>query len=218
MKNENIKKINKIGKISRIFLIIMQVCLIIGIIGTIIVGIVSLELSDDLLEIEGLGNAQVIVNEGADPLGIVDIDLHEANFETRIFGVGLKWVVDKATLDDGRTAYSIDAAAGNITWHDVKLAVAIGCFIAAIVEILLLIALMFAKKLAKALEVCESPFEAEVLRRMKIFGFALLPWAVFMLSSGISAIVIVLLVLVIILFSYIFNYGAQLQQESDETL
>lgn len=218
MENENVRKINKIGKVSRIILIIVQVCLIIGIVGTVSVGIISLTLSNDLLEIEGLGNAQIIVNEDADALNIVDIDLHEVNFETRIFGIGLKWIVDKTTLDDGRIAYNIDAAAGGITWRDVKLAVAIGCFIAAIVEILLLVALMFAKKLAKALEVCESPFEAEVLKRMKHFGFALLPWAVFMLSSGISALTIVLLVLVIILFSYIFNYGAQLQQQSDETL
>lgn len=218
MKNENVRKINKIGKVSRIVITIAQICLIICIVGTITVGIVSLTLSDDLLEIEGLGNAQVIVNEDADPLGIVDIDLHEVHFETRIFGVGLRWIVDKATLDDGRTAYTIDAAAGGITWRDVKLAAAIGSFVAAIVEALLFVALLFAKKLAKALEVCESPFETEVLKRMKYFSFALLPWAVFMLSSGISAIVIILLVLVIILFSCIFNYGAQLQQESDETL
>lgn len=99
--------------------------------------------------------------------------------------------------------------------------------------ILLLISIIFAGRLAKAFRDCESPFEDSVIRRMKQFAYSLIPWAV--ASSVIGNLLqsiwtasprfgfsldfgVIIAVLVILALAYIFQYGAVLQQESDETL
>ena len=54
---------------------------------------------------------------------------------------------------------------------------------------------------------------------MRAFGISLIPWAVFRLCVGSTAgVAILLLAFVIFMLVKIFKYGAELQQESDETL
>ena len=75
--------------------------------------------------------------------------------------------------------------------------------------------------LFRSLEICESPFEENVLKSMKRFAFSFIPVVILEIlwnGHSVSSITTVFIVMVILLFSSIFNYGAQLQQESDETL
>ena len=66
---------------------------------------------------------------------------------------------------------------------------------------------------------CDSPFEAKVLKAMKAFAYSLIPWAILKAGSGsASSLSAIIFVLVAITFAHIFNYGAQLQKESDETI
>ena len=85
--------------------------------------------------------------------------------------------------------------------------------------LILSIIVIFGKKLAKALATCDSPFEDNVLKKMKSFGFSLIPWALYKLIVGnLGGITTVIFVLIVLLFISVFNYGAKLQRESDETL
>ena len=94
------------------------------------------------------------------------------------------------------------------------------------------IAVHFLASLMKALRKCETPFCDSVIKSMSRFAISLIP-AVFMnmLCGGLWSslgnrgefgmtvnLSSVLLVAVIFLLIAVFKYGAQLQQESDETL
>ena len=99
--------------------------------------------------------------------------------------------------------------------------------------IMTLITLFFIGALFKAVGKCQSPFEEDVIKKMRMFAYSLIPWVVFssisdMASEGIfnnrvkfSLSVnfnMVFVVLMILALTYIFQYGAVLQRESDETL
>lgn len=95
------------------------------------------------------------------------------------------------------------------------------------------VALWMLRRLFAILTRCDSPFCIEVVRKMKAFGFSLLPVAVFasvsetlldsFLSAGKSADIrvqwgILIAFVVTMALVAVFRYGVQLQKESDETL
>lgn len=99
--------------------------------------------------------------------------------------------------------------------------------------IVALIAVHYFKKLCDALGTCGSPFEEEVIRRMKHFSVVLIVFLVVSvlgkfiaggMASGWASWKLeitfwdIAVVVVVELLIYIFKYGAVLQQESDETL
>lgn len=94
-------------------------------------------------------------------------------------------------------------------------------------------ALFMLERLFKVLSVCESPFCTDFVDKLKKFGFALLPVAVFssigetlavrFLTAGNGAAVsvqwgVLLAFAVTMCLVTVFRYGAMLQKESDETL
>ena len=94
-------------------------------------------------------------------------------------------------------------------------------------------ALYMLKRLFAVLATCESPFCAELVKKMKAFGFSLLPVALFatigetlataFLSAGRDAGIciqwgILIAFAVTMCLVTVFQYGVQLQKESDETL
>lgn len=94
-------------------------------------------------------------------------------------------------------------------------------------------ALWMLRRLFAVLTKCESPFCIEVVAKMKVFGFSLLPVAVFasasetllesFLSAGRSGGIsiqwgILIAFVVTMALVAVFRYGVQLQKESDETL
>lgn len=89
------------------------------------------------------------------------------------------------------------------------------------------------RRLFAVLATCESPFCAELVKKMKAFGFSLLPVALFatigetlataFLSAGRDAGIciqwgILIAFAVTMCLVTVFQYGVQLQKESDETL
>lgn len=94
--------------------------------------------------------------------------------------------------------------------------------------------LFFIGFLCKAFQNCESPFEQNVIKKMKTLAYSLIPWAILSTVSGAVTRIflkdgihmgdfgidlrVVMTVLIILALAYIFQYGAILQQESDETL
>ena len=94
------------------------------------------------------------------------------------------------------------------------------------------VTLFFVASLCKALRYCETPFSEDIVTRIRRVAWSLIPWALLggghspmeLLTDGGADLFIginletVLLILIIFALSFIFRYGAMLQQESDETL
>ncbi len=219
MKNENVAKINKLGKISRIFINVLRVFVIIGLVVVPITGAMVMMIPNDSMKVTGSGSAQIIIEDDEFLESLLNIDLEEADIDGNFFGMDVKWLVNDEKDAENNRVISIEGELNEFTAKQIKFLALGSAFSVEIVLICILVALCFAKKLAIALENCSSPFEEEVLRRMKGFGIALAVWAgVVLLFGGISGIAAVFVVLIVLLFISIFKYGAQLQQESDETL
>lgn len=216
MKNENVVKINKLGKVSRIIVSICIVIVIIGLAAAAVSEIAVASINFDGVKIEGTANAVITVDHDSIPKNMINVE--ESSFDSSVKGIGLKWIVNSST-ENNITKYTIDGAIKDPDGNAIKAMLLVAIATAIVFLICFLIALIHGKKLAQALEVCDSPFEPVVLSRMKGFSKSLIPWVVVsIIVNGISAFTVVLSVLVVFLFVNIFNYGAQLQKEADETL
>lgn len=232
MKNEKIKKINTLGKVSRILLIIMMVACIIGIVVCLAGSVIVLALpADDLFQANGTASVQMTVDEGTDffvandfiKIGGIKVSrlqkLKDENISVEFFGTKLDMKVNVNCTENGeKNVYDITADLDGLNGNSFKISLAMTCLGGALLCALTLIPIIFGGALAKAFEKCESPFEESVSKAMKNFGISLIPLALMYLCSDGINMTMALLVIAIIIFSYIFSYGAQLQQESDETL
>lgn len=218
MKNENVRKINTIGKVSRILIIICKIAVLIAAIALLVGSILSLAIPNDSIRMSGSASAEIVVDTDSYVEQIVKID--ETNFDSKIFGAKLKWILKNEGITNGERIFTLDASANNINSSHIKYSIAAVCFLGAIYFAMFFVILCFAHKFAKSLEECNSPFEENVIKHMKKFGISLIPWGVItiLISGNLNGIVVALVVFVILLFISIFKYGAQLQRESDETL
>lgn len=232
-KEDAIRKINTMGKVGNIVAMIARifviVCLVLCVAGLVIV----LVLPSNLCRLKVDGRAQVLVDldafgwEAEDDLAreVQDSIKDKAGFS---YG-GSRFAVDKVEMDGSQirvdsSARLTEIRIQNLAWVIVSTIVILG---------LLLVGIIFAGRLAKSFRDCESPFEERVIRRMKQFAYSLIPWAVlssisgsldqrlWMAGGGLSFdlnVGMIVVVLVILALAYIFQYGAILQRESDETL
>lgn len=184
-------------------------------IGLIVGSLLSLFIPADSIRINGNASAKIIVDTGTSIDKIVKID--ESDFDAKILGVNLKWILRDNGITDGERIFTLDAAVDELQANHIKYSIAAVCFLGAVYCAMFFVILCFAHKFAKSLEECNSPFEENVIKCMKNFGISLIPWVIFtFVTSG--SLILALIVLVIFLLMSIFKYGAQLQQEADETL
>lgn len=217
MKNENVVKINKLGKVSRILIVIIMVVTMITMVCLPIVMAFMLIIPNDGVKINGEASVNIIVDRENVPDNVFKIE--ESDFNSKIFGTALKWIVKDKGVVNGEHLVTIEGGVKNLTGKQLKSIVIVACIGGEIILISLYIALIFAKRLAKALETCRSPFEDEVLKRMKPFGIAFAVWGgAVLVINGISGLLAVFAVIIVLLFISIFKYGAQLQQQSDDTV
>lgn len=217
-----VKKINKLGKVSKIILMIMRVACIIAIIAAIVGGIIVLAaVPKDSTAITSKGNAafELIVDTNKLPsyVSAYSDDEDNTNVKFRVFGTEIA-IKDTAADNDGVEKYTVEAYFDSPNSTLFKYGLAGACFGVALYAAITLIVVIFAGKLAKALEVCQSPFEESVTKAMKHFAFSLIPAVLTYITQGAINLTMVLIIIAVIIFSYIFSYGAKLQQESDETL
>ena len=217
-----VKRINTLGKVGKIILIIMRIVCIVGIVVTIVSGIFCIAvLPSDNTTITSNGNAsfEMVVDTNRLPSSISvfeDEDITNESF--KLFGTKFT-LKDNITDNDGIQTYTMNAEFDSPNSTLLKYGAVGACFAAAIYFAFTLIVVIFAGKLAKALEKCQSPFEESVTKAMKHFALSLLIPLAFMIGEkGIMNLSVFLAILAVIIFSYIFSYGAKLQQESDETL
>lgn len=235
MKEHAIQKINQMGKVGGIIITIAKVFCIIGLvltlIGTIAVGCIP----KNFVQLSGGGNATIEIDMSAINQSLSDEDrarindgelIREGNVELSADGVQF----DQMSADGNVITMS---ASGNakekISLHDLTYVL-----VMALVSVAMtVVSLFFAGFLCKAFKECESPFEENVIIKMRNFAYSLIPWVILgsMTESALTSVksgrfdvnlsidfTMLVIVLIILALVYIFKYGAILQQESDETL
>ncbi len=223
------KKVNTIGKVGRIITIILKVLAIAGIVCLCLGAVLTRIIPEDAITVDMEGTAQIKISEkifkGKIPI------ISEDGLEGGSFTIGGEKyeTVSVEQTDDGVTV--------NMQANDVKLdvrAVALrSCLIGLVYMAAVLVMLCFLKKLMGELETCDTPFAPGVIKRMTNYAWSLIPMAVLSGFSGTEWILLsarsgrisysvnlhlVLIILVILALVQVFKYGAQLQQQADETL
>ncbi|MBR2283567.1 MAG: hypothetical protein IJ874_03985 [Ruminococcus sp.] len=229
MANTNITRINKMGKACRIISRIAMVLSIIGAVVAIIGGCIMAAMPDDLVKFSGDVDAHMEID-------VSDTFLadNEANFGDASISVddgAVQITKDKIVIDDlltlDITAKEISGNTGVITagadlsqlsFRDMKREWTLNTFGAALICICAAVAAGFGVALSKVIEKCETPFSEDVIKKLKNFGWSLIPLAVFGGVADGSLLMMAVLVLAFIILINVFSYGVQLQQESDETL
>lgn len=239
MKSEAIMKINKMGKVTYILAKITKICLIIGIVAVTVAMIMTAFITRDSVKLNVGGTADMIVDVGAfgrlvhmSDIGSV-IEAAEVNGE--ISGEG--------TLNLGDNVYALvsteiagDKVIAHYAYSDIELGMRnlIIVLVGALMEVIITLVLVrHGEALCKAFRDCDNPFEANIIAKMKKLTIALIVWLVLsgtaesMTKGAINGkvnIVVgvdiprVLIALFCIVVMYAFRYGAELQQQADETL
>lgn len=234
MKEEAIKKINKVGKVGRIISKVISILLIIGLVGCVIGTIALFVIPSDTLEFETQSSIQMTINTGK--LNVSDKtakeltedlikDADNVDFADQVF------LFENAEYSEEDNAVTVNAKAKNATVEirDFAWLTIVG----AVYLVVMIINFTYAKQLFGTLELSESPFTAEVISKIKKLAYSLIPWAVLdglleLVAKSVMAgyvkinfslnMMMVAIVLIVLFLAYIFQYGAELQQESDETL
>ncbi len=239
MENSIQTKVNKIGKAGKIVSIILIVLLSIGAFSLLLAGGVCAVLPEDTVEVSFRPNADVLV--GRSILGQEWSRIDEIVAEAQEALTGKYGEVIQFEKTDRGLLIRLDRLMeeGEVF----RLRNALGAIWAGLVGIAsAIVALVMFLKLCKAFEACRSPFDEAVIRRMNIFAWTLIVCAVvgsFAGSAAQSAVMAfqnagihvgaknfgvsldlypIFTALMVFFLCMIFRYGAQLQQEADETL
>lgn len=233
--NEAIAKINKMGKVGAIIILIVKILLGIGIVGCAVGMIATAVLPANLVSFNMKGNANVMVDlsnfgknifEDAQTQESVKRDVKQ---NTNISYGNAQFDVNDVSVEGSKMNIQ---AQGELTKFNLR-DCTWGLLGAEIMLIFSFITAVFAGRLAKAIRDCATPFEDNVITKIKQFAFSLIPWCI--ITSVVGAIEqaiwfsgskididlnigMVCVVLVVLALSYIFQYGALLQKEYDETL
>ncbi len=230
MKPDAVLKINKIGRVGQIFTLIGKIVVGMGLFFTLIGTIIMAVMPEDLITADVRGGISMVVDMGA--LGFDEIPEQDKEVIQEQFGAGeeVNGTMITSTEIDGNKVI-VDAEASNMRF---KLNTFVWVLLAALLyEIATFVVLFFIGGLCKAFRNCDTPFCDNVIRKMKNLAFSLIPMALFSsysesMASGIMSegpgfsfsidLAVVIAILLIFGLAYIFQYGAKLQQESDETL
>ena len=216
MKNDIIAKINSVGKVSRIVSKIAQVITLIGAIACLVAGVILIFIpADAVTSFNGTATGTIVLDEEKSKMiSFGDSD----NEHIKFMGAEFK-VNTTETVEGNSRSVNIDALAINVDGRHFKLLGITLSFAGSLLLVSLYVVFMFAVRLSKALEICESPFEENVLTAMKNFGYSFIPFGILQIGlTGISAVTIILMIMFVLAMIYIFSYGAKLQQESDDTV
>ena len=239
MENNIQTKVNRIGLVGKIVSIVLIVLLSIGAFSLLLAGGVCAVLPEDTVEVSFRPNADVLV--GRSILGQEWSRIDEIVAEAQEALTGKYGEVIQFEKTDRGLLIRLDRLMeeGEVF----RLRNALGAICAGLVGIAsAIVALVMFLKLCKAFEVCRSPFDEAVIRRMNLFAWTLIVCAVvgsFAGSAAQSAVMAfqnagihvgaknfgvsldlypIFAALIVFFLCMVFRYGARLQQEADETL
>ena len=229
MKEESILKINKMGHAGQIIANICKVFLIIGVVFALLGACFLMWLPEGAITASPAGSMDLTVDVGA--LGYHLTDAQRENLLNGDTGV------DVSINGDSYTAVDVDGdvihftGGGTVDTVDMH-KVGVSMLLLVLSLIAITVTMFFVASLCKALRYCETPFSEDIVTRIRRVAWSLIPWA--LLGGGRNPfegladgnvdlflgvdLQTVLLILIIFALSFIFRYGAMLQQESDETL
>ncbi len=233
MKSDAIKKINIVGRVGGILALITKIFVILILVLCLFGFIVSMILPSDLCRIKIDGKTEILLDlaffgweadeETSESIRQEVEDSADINYEGNDFSV------DRVDMEGSQIKIDASARVGEFSIKPLA-----WTLLGAMINLVfLLISVIFAGRLAKAFRYCESPFESNVISRMKQFAYSLIPWTVIscVIDSLLTSIwtssakfsfrldvEAIFMVLIILGLAFIFQYGAVLQQESDETL
>ena len=228
MENSIQTKDNKIGKAGRVVSIILIVLLGIGAFGLLIGGIVCAALPKDAVEVSTQPNVEVKVNKSL--LGSEWANVDEALTAAQESLAAEHSGVTMDKTNEGLVVRITDIdQLSSMGIRDALKAIWAGLIIIASAIVTLVMFL----KLCDAFKTCRSPFDEPVIKRMNVFAWTLIVCAVVgSFAKGAASAALagfgkmsfdlslapIFTALVVFFLCMIFRYGAQLQQEADETL
>lgn len=245
MRNTTIQKINRFGKIGRVILTVLIVLTIIATVAVTAATVIIGTLPKDAVTVSVSSNAKITVKAGwfnalwdavvdgvsyASDDGTISFVPPEdtplqVNF--KLFGTDCS----SATIHSDGSQKIIDASTDAFVYELRHLVIVLA---AGIVFLLSVTGAMWTlKRLFRGFESCETPFCEDIVKKIRCFGFSLIPVAV--LSSVCETVVrsllaasqevdvyvdwgVVIAFAVTVCLGTVFKYGVQLQRESDETL
>ena len=231
MKQEVVAKINKFGKIGEVIAQISRIFVILGAVILLAAGIFMLAVPKDLFTLDYYVGMDMQVDLDAVGETITEDDMAELEADAyTVTTSDTEMVIVDVEADEEANTLNVKFASEPTNMFN---ATKIVIFI--LLQLLLLvvnfITITFIVKLCKEFKTCETPFSAGVIKRIKQVGFSLIPWCImyptaeaatnFMVSNNLNISIdigMIIMVLVVLALAYIFQYGAMLQQESDETL
>lgn len=231
MKQEVVAKINKFGKIGEVIAQISRIFVILGAVILLAAGILMLAMPKDLFTLDYYVGMDMQVDLDAVGETITEDDMAEleADAYTVTTSDTEMVIVDVEADEEANTLNVKFASEPTNMFNATKIVIFI--LLQWLLLVVNFITITFIVKLCKEFKTCETPFSAGVIKRIKQVGFSLIPWCImyptaeaatnFMVSNNLNISIdigMIIMVLVVLALAYIFQYGAMLQQESDETL
>lgn len=237
MKNSNIKAINTAGTVGYVISILLIICTIAGMVGTAIGTAAAASVAKDEvsvrvssnIDVSATGNILETLNKFMSVDGVDNLNdlVGESNgAEVAVADDDLSYI----SVDKTEEGLKINARTKEAVYSIKKIIVSLIAFFVFLGAVTA--ALYMLKALMKSLKTCETPFNEDVIKKMKRFAISLIPavalniifdglWSSLSVGADFSPslnIGSILLVAVVYVLVFIFEYGAKLQQESDETL
>lgn len=234
-----------VGHICRIISIVAAVGMILFAIGTVLVSdrlgeieyYSGVKWTMNFSEFSEEDKAEIIPlileeleNNETDELLIQSSKVNASTGHLNLSMQGEEMSIVSTEYDEDNSTIMVDARTNDINvLPPVKVVILSLCVVlTAVAEV---ITFTFVIKLCKEFKHCETPFAQSIVTNLKKVAYSLIPWCITypLLDAGLEMMAsntfafsidlgLVFVVFAIISLTYIFRYGAVLQQESDETL
>lgn len=239
IKQEAIRKINSMGKAGVIFSRILKILMILAAVFILGLAILLTILPKDFLtmEVEGTGTVHMNLSRLMEQMtdeGIAETRRQiEALNQQPYSSLSINQSDELDIVSAEITADGIQVAMQGSFMQFTSRELRVSIWLMLFYLIMGIVVTSFAEKLCKAFQNCETPFADDVIRWMRNTAYCLIPFAVLSsitdtFSSGIVNgassfsltinVSMILVILILLALTFVFRYGAVLQQESDETL
>lgn len=231
MKQEVVAKINKFGKIGEVIAQISRIIVILGAVILLAAGIFMLAVPKDLFTLDYYVGMDMQVDLDAVGETITEDDMAELEADAyTVTTSDTEMVIVDVEADAEANTLNVKFASEPTNMFNAT-KIVIFVLLQLLLMVVNFITITFIVKLCKEFKTCETPFAEGVIKRIKQVGFSLIPWCIvyptaeaaadFMVTNNLNISIdigMIIMVLVVLALAYIFQYGAMLQQESDETL
>ena len=231
MKQEVVAKINKFGKIGEVIAQISRIFVILGAVILLATGIFMLAVPKDLFTLDYYVGMDMQVDLDAVGETITEDDMAELEADAyTVTTSDTEMVIVDVEADAEANTLNVKFASEPTNMFNAT-KIVIFVLLQLLLMVVNFITITFIVKLCKEFKTCETPFSEGVIKRIKQVGFSLIPWCIvyptaeaaadFMVTNNLNISIdigMIIMVLVVLALAHIFQYGAMLQQESDETL